>query len=154
MLDRFITDQEVNLASSAIAALMIADQQRAREAALRLLSRGGFMSRTATAYLAKETRAIPILLGMINDPSPDAKHEKCFISQGLAEFGEAGVEALVNLAHSSDVSLRQIAVHGLMYCRGQPVHEVLEALAQDSNPEIRQSASIALQVVGPRRRGR
>jgi hypothetical protein len=155
VLDRFVINDNGNSASAAISALMIADPARAREAALRLLRERGFMFPTAMTYLGmmKERRAIPVLLDIARDPSPQAQHNKHYVGQGLSQLGKEGFEALVALARTPDVSLRQIAVNGLMYCRGHPVHETLEALALDSDDRIRQSAKIALQVAGPRRGG-
>ncbi len=152
ILDRFIDNHEVNLAGSALDALMIADPDKARESALRLLAERGTMFSTASDHLAQleDGRAIPILLDVARDPSTP-EYDRKGIGQMIAAFGREGFDALAELARSPERSLRQIAALGLMYCRGQPVHETLETLAGDPDAQIRQLAEITLQVAGPRK---
>lgn len=111
------------------------------------------MFATAMTILVRlrETRAIPILMDVANEPWPEAQHDKVCIGQSLAQLGKEGFDTLVKLARSPKLSLRKIAVHGLSYCGGSSVHQPLDALTTDPDPGIRESARIALQIAAPKR---
>jgi hypothetical protein len=100
----------------------------------------------------REDRAIPILIEMMNDERPEFRFVTEYVSQFLAQFGSSGYAALVAELKSASPLVRQRAARGLFYSNKAEARDLFENLLSDHDPQVRETAALALKVLPPKRR--
>jgi hypothetical protein len=128
--------------------------ERLREPLLQMLRERHFSGFHAAANLLAEMgddRAVPILVEVLKDLRPEAKHEAEFVGGDIALFRQAGFDALVELLKNEQSLVRLRAIHGLYGTRHPDVRSVFEKLLNDPDPVIREQAAVALEILPPRR---
>jgi hypothetical protein len=104
-----------------------------------------------------ETRAVPLLVEIAKEAA-GKEFNQCpsdvqLAAQMLAGFGRAGFEALVTLIrNNTSATVRSMAAGALYYSREPEAIDILTELLSDPNPDIRQSAEIAVSILPKRRK--
>jgi HEAT repeat protein len=101
-----------------------------------------------------DTRALPLLTEILRDADPGAMHLTECVGQCIAEFGEDGLQTLAKLVASDAPHIRRRAAQGLIYTNNPKAGDALRPLLNDPDPQVRETAEIALKVLPPPRTGR
>lgn len=146
-------NEDSNASVSAIYAVKRLAPDRLTEPLLRLLQeRHSFAFHAAAVLLAEraEERAVPILVEVLKDPQPEARHLADYVGGQIALFGQSGLDALVELLKNEQLFVRVRAAQGLSYSHHPHIRGVFENLLDDPAPKIRQIAAQQLAIL-PRR---
>lgn len=145
-----LIDDDSNAGCTAMHALKDMDPERLREPLLDLLRKRHFFGGAAAAALLaelQELRAVPIIVEMVKDISPQHRHQCEISGQFLADFGAAGFDALVGLLASDEQIVRRRAARSVLYTKDSRTIELLRQFLADADPEIRETASLGLKAL-------
>jgi hypothetical protein len=102
----------------------------------------------------KDDRAVPLLLDVMRDTSPQGSTEPEYVSQVIALFGTTGYNALVGCLTDADPVVRRRAVGGLYYTNRAETRDAVERLLSDPEQAVRDHAKVVIDLLPPPRRPR
>jgi hypothetical protein len=149
-----ISNEDTSASVTAIYALRRLAPECLAETLLELVKKRHFCTFHAAAILLAEMgeeRAVSPLVDVLRDSRLEARHQAEYVGQTIASFGPSGFDALVKLLKSEQPFIRLRAVTGLICARHPNIRHVLESLLHDSEPRIREMATMRLESLPPKR---
>jgi len=104
-------------------------------------------SAAATLGELGEVRAIPLIVAVVRDTSPNHLHVCELASQFLAGFGPHGFDAILELLSDGTATVRRRAAQSLLYTRDPRTIDVLQTLLADPDSSVREMAELSLDVL-------
>ncbi len=134
-----------NRAASALYALKSLAPDQLSGLLLRSLARPDDGSHYAAASLMaelKDIRAVPLLVQMMRDTSNQAAYQAGQFGPWIAQFGQVGFDALVDLVRDGDPTIRLRAVNAICSTGRPEARDLIAPLLADPDPTVRERATL------------
>ena len=112
-----------------------------------------YIVHVASAILTefRDERAVPLLVQIMGNDQREWEFVTNYVAAGIAQFGKAGFEALIDQLEQKSPIVRRRAAVGLLSTNRPEARAVCERLLADSDSEIRKIAELGLNVLPPNR---
>jgi len=139
--------------AAAIHALKVLAPERLREPLLVLLRQPRPIGwAVAAGVLAdfQEPLALPILVDLVKDTSPEHKHSCDIAGRFLAQFGNDGFDAIAGLLTNENPLVRLRAAIAILNTRDPRAIDHLQALAIDDDENVRETGAFGVKFLSNR----